>query len=157
MFRPQGVGQVWIRKRKAGAVPYDDLARRLTALAGLVDRAIMAQPNAEEIISECCRPGETPAEVARRGGRVISEYAYLHESAVELFGAAEPGSLPERIAELLMYHAETVEECLKLAFPRFWNPSAPRYGHQHCGLGVHARTLREARVALRMWIGELEC
>jgi hypothetical protein len=147
---------VWMRKRKAGEARPDDLARRLTALVALVDRAIMAQPNAEEVIAECCRPGETPADVARRGGRVVSEYAYLHENALDLIGNAGPGSLPERIAELLMYHAETVEECLKLAFPRFWNPAAQRHGHSHTGLGEPARTLREARVVLRMWIADLE-
>jgi hypothetical protein len=147
---------MWNRRRKAGVARQDDLARRLTALVALVDRAIKAQPNAEEVIAECCRAGETPADVARRGGRIVSEYAYLHESAVELLGGTGPGSVPERVAELLMYHAETVEECLKLAFPRFWNPAAVRHGHRHSGLGEHARTLRETRVVLRMWIAELE-
>lgn len=143
---------MWIRRRKA--VAQDDLAQRLRALAGLVDQAVLAQPNAEEVIAECCRPGDTPADVARRGGRVISEYASLYESACELVGAEGPGTLPGRIIELLMYHAETVEECLRLAFPRF--RCATRQGHKHSGLGVPARTLREAKVALQMWIADLE-
>ncbi|MEV4320546.1 hypothetical protein [Actinocrispum sp. NPDC049592] len=145
---------MWIRRRRAGAVGQDDLVRRLTTLAEVLDRAILAQPNAEEVINECCRPGETPADVARRGGRVISEFAYLHESVRSLFGP-QPGSLPSRIAELLLWHAETVEECLKLAFPRFWNPAAVRHGHTHRGLGEHGRTLRESRVAVQMWIDTL--
>ncbi|TCO53708.1 hypothetical protein [Actinocrispum wychmicini] len=130
-----------------------DLARRLKALVDLVDQAILAQPDAESVIADCCRPGDASAAVARRGGRIISEYAYLHESAVELLGDEGPGTLPQRVIELLMYHAETVDEALKLAFPRF--PCATWQGHQHAGLGVPARTLREARVALEMWIGEL--
>ena len=143
---------MWIRRRKATS--RDNLALRLRALAGLVDQAVLAQPNAEEVIAECCRPGDTPADVARRGGRIISEYAYLHERAVALLGDAGPGSLPCRVIELLMYHAETVEECLKLAFPRF--RCATRQGHKHSGLGEPARTLREARIALEMWIADLE-
>ncbi len=145
---------MWIRKRRAGAVGQDDLVRRLTALAELLDRAILAQPNAEEVINECCRPGETPADVARRGGRVISEFAYLHESVESLFDEVA-GSLPSRIAELLLWHAEAVEECLKLAFPRFWNPAATRHGHTHCGLGEYGRTLRESRVAVQIWLDTL--
>jgi hypothetical protein len=145
---------VWIRRRKAGAVARDDLARRLRALVHVVDQAVLAQQAAERVIAECCRPGTTSADLARRGGRVISEYAYLHENAVELFGDAGPGSLPERVIELLMYHVETVDECLKLAFPRFW--CAPSEGHRHSGLGEPARTLREAGIVLQMWIDELE-
>jgi hypothetical protein len=119
-----------------------------------VDRAVARQPDAEEAIADCCRPGDTPTEVARRAGRIISEYAYLHELAVELFGDADHGSLQRRVIDLLIYHAETVDEGLKLAFTRF--RCATRQGHKHAGLGVRARILREARVLLKMWIGELD-
>nr|CEL17305.1 hypothetical protein [Kibdelosporangium sp. MJ126-NF4] len=142
------------RKAKV-ARPDNDLARRLAALIDLVDEGIRAQPNAEETIAECCRPGAPPADVARRGGRIVSEYARLHLLAVDL--GCEPGSLQERVAELLLCHATTVESCIKLAFSKFWSPDAPRNGHSHTGLGDHARTLRDARVALRMWLEDLRC
>lgn len=130
-----------------------DLDRRLTALSDLIEQAVLIQPDAAEVIAECCRPGDMSAGLARRGGRIISEYAYLHECAVELFGDDVAGSLPHRVIELLMYHAETVDECMKLAFPRF--PCSTQQGHKHTGLGVPARTLREAKVLVEMWIGEL--
>jgi hypothetical protein len=120
----------------------------------VVERAVDRQPDAESVIADCCRPGDTPAEVARRGGRIISEYAYLHERAVALFDHEDPGSLPLRVINLLMYHAETVEEGLRLAFPRF--RCATRQGHTHAGLGVRARTLRETQVLLEMWLADLE-
>lgn len=143
---------MWSRRRHRQQ--RDDLAERLRALVDVVTLAVARQPDAELVIADCCRPGDTPAEVARRGGRIISEYAYLHERAVALFDHEEPGSLPLRVINLLMYHAETVEEGLKLAFPRF--RCATRQGHTHAGLGVGARTLREAQVLLEMWLGELE-
>ncbi|MFC0108358.1 hypothetical protein [Kibdelosporangium aridum] len=140
--------------RKARAVePPNDLANRLAALIDLVDQGIRAQPNAEETIAECCRAGTPPADVARRGGRIVSEYARLHREATDL--GCEPGSLQERVAELLLYHATTVEDCIKLAFSKFWSPNAPRHGHSHTGLGEHARTLRESRVALQMWLNDV--
>lgn len=144
------------RRRAAANRAAKDLARRLTALAAVVEHGIRLQPDAEETIAECCRPGETPTEVARRGGRIVSEYARLFRLAEDLSGTAGPGSLQVRIAELLMYHATTVEGCLKLAFSQFWSPKAQRDGHSHTGLGEPARTLREARAALRMWIADLE-
>jgi hypothetical protein len=140
--------------RKARAVePPNDLANRLAALIDLVDQGIRAQPNAEETIAECCRPGTPPADVARRGGRIVSEYARLHRDATYL--GCEPGSLQERVADLLLDHATTVEDCIKLAFSKFWSPTAARDGHSHSGLGEHARTLREARVALQMWLDDV--
>ncbi|MCE7001569.1 hypothetical protein LWC34_01740 [Kibdelosporangium philippinense] len=142
----------WRRKARAGE-SRAELAGRLAALIDLVDEGIRAQPNAEEAIAECCRAGAPPADVARRGGRIVSEYARLHQAAVDL--GCEPGSLRERVAELLLYHATTVEDCLKLAFSKFWSPNAPRHGHSHSGLGEHARTLRECRVALQMWLDDV--
>lgn len=140
--------------RKARAIePPNDLAGRLAALIDLVDQGIRAQPNAEETIAECCRPGTPPADVARRGGRIVSEYARLHRDATDL--GCVPGSLQERVAELLLYHATTVEDCIKLAFSKFWSPHAPRHGHSHTGLGEPARTLRESRVALQMWLDDV--
>jgi hypothetical protein len=130
------------------------LAGSLAALIEIVEQGVRAQPNAEETIAECCRAGEVPRDVARRGGRVISEYARLHEEATE--HSAGPGSLQNRVAELLLYHATTVEGCLKLAFSRFWGPQAQRDGHTHSGLGEPARTLRESAAALRMWLNDLE-
>jgi hypothetical protein len=142
-----------VRSRRRGE-RHGDLAERLRALVDVVGRAVARQPDAEEVIADCCRPGDTPAEVARRGGRIISEYAYLHELAVALFDHEEPGSLPLRVIDLLLYHAETVDEGLKLAFPRF--RCATRQGHSHAGLGVGARTLRETKALLEMWLGDLE-
>jgi hypothetical protein len=124
-------------------------------LIEIVEQGIRAQPNAEETIAECCRPGEIPPEVARRGGRTVSEYARLHREAVDLGGAA-PGSLQARVAELLLEHATTVDGCLKLAFSQFWIPKVQRCGHSHTGLGEPARTLREAGAALRIWLADLE-
>jgi hypothetical protein len=132
-----------------------DLARRLTALIAVVEHGIRLQPDAEETIAECCRPGETPPDVARRGGRIVSEYARLFRLAEDLSVTAGPDSLQVRVAELLMYHTTTVEGCLKLAFSQFWSPKAQRHGHSHTGLGEPARTLRETKVALLMWLAEL--
>jgi hypothetical protein len=128
--------------------------RSLTALIEIVEQGVRAQPNAEETIAECCRAGEVPLDVARRGGRIVSEYARLHREAAD--HDAGPGSLQNRVAELLMYHATTVEGCLKLAFSHFWSPKAQRDGHTHSGLGEPARTLRESGAALRLWLDDLE-
>ncbi|ONI70874.1 hypothetical protein ALI144C_50755 [Actinosynnema sp. ALI-1.44] len=143
---------MWRKAKAAG--PERDLARTLAVLITLVDQGVRAQPNAEETIAECCRPGAPPADVARRGGRIVSEYARLHLEAMDL-GCPE-GSLQQRVAELLLWHAVTVESCIRLAFSKHWSPDAQRRGHSHSGLGDHARTLRESRVALRMWLDELQ-
>lgn len=142
------------RRPRAAARARADLARSLAALIDLVDQGVREQPNAEETIAECCRAGEIPNDVARRGGRIVSEYARLHREATD--HAAGPGSLQNRVAELLMYHATTVEGCLKLAFSHFWSPKAQRHGHTHSGLGEPARTLRESGTALRLWLNDLE-
>jgi hypothetical protein len=147
---------MWRKAKAVGSGVPTDLAGCLAALIEIVEQGIRAQPNAEETIAECCRAGEIPPEVARRGGRIVSEYARLHRAAADLAAAADPGSLQARVAELLIAHASTVDECLKLAFSQFWIPKADRRGHSHTGLGEPARTLREAGVALRMWLADLE-
>jgi len=145
--------RLWRRPR---AVSRDqaELMGSLAALIEIVEQGVRAQPNAEEIIAECCRAGEVPGEVARRGGRIVSDYARLHSEATD--HDAGPGSLQNRVAELLLYHATTVEGCLKLAFSKFWSPSAQRDGHTHSGLGEPARTLRESSMALRLWLNDLQ-
>jgi hypothetical protein len=145
--------RLW-RRPRAVSRDQPDLVGSLTALIEIVEQGVRAQPNAEETIAECCRAGEVPLDVARRGGRIVSEYARLHREAADY--DAGPGSLQNRVAELLMYHATTVEGCLKLAFSHFWSPKAQRDGHTHAGLGEPARTLRESGAALRMWLNDLD-
>jgi hypothetical protein len=150
---------VWSRRRvnKAAKPVPVGLAHRLAALRAVVDLAVRLQPDAEEIIAECCRPGEPAPDLARRGGRIVSEYARLHLIAVDLQDDTGPDSLPARIADLLLQHATTVEGCLKLVFSQFWSPTAARAGHRHTGLGAEpARALRESRVLLDIWLTELK-
>ncbi|MET0135642.1 MAG: hypothetical protein ABW215_18845 [Kibdelosporangium sp.] len=146
-----------IRRRvKTARLGDPGLAHRLAALRAVVDLAVRLQPDAEEIIAECCRPGEPLPDLARRGGRIVSEYARLHLLAIDLDADAVPGSLPSRIADLLLHHASTVEGCLRLAFSQFWDPAEPRTGHRHTGLGADpARALRDSRTLLTMWLAEL--
>jgi hypothetical protein len=135
-------------------------AAQLIALRSLLEvaaRGVALQPAAEEIILACARPGDVPGQVARRGGRIASDYCRLYGWAMDLVGDAGRASLEFRVTELLHYHAEMVDMCLKLAFPRFQSPKLEQRRQALRGLGEPARTLREARAALALWIADIEC
>lgn len=133
-----------------------DELERLRSLSEVAGRVIVLQPDAEEVIAACARPGDTPAAVARRGGLLAGEFYRLHHCATELAGDAGQDSLLTRVAQLVHYHAELVDMCLKLAFPRFRTPRLESRRLALGGLGEPARTLRDARTALDMWINDLE-
>ncbi len=137
----------------------DSDAARLLALRSLLEvvtRAVALQPAAEQIIRDCAQPGEVPAQVARRGGPVASDYCRLHGWAMDLIGDAGRASLEFRVTQLLHYHAEMIDTCLKLAFPKFRSPRLEQRRLALRGLGEPARTLRDARAALALWISDLE-
>lgn len=147
-------------RRSAGvAAAKDSAAARLVALRSLLEvatRAVALQPAAEQIIGACAQPGDTPAQVARQGGRVASDYCRLHGWAMDLIGGADRASLEFRVAQLLHYHAEMIDTCLKLAFPKFRSPRLEQRRLALRGLGEPARTLRDAQAALALWISDLE-
>lgn len=153
----------WRRLRRKGAgepagVRLDpDAAEslRLRSLLAIVTRAVALQPEAEEVLAACAQPGETPSAVARRGQQVAADYGRLHGWAMDLCGNAAAESLPRRITELLHYHAELIDMALKLAFPRYRSAKLERRRLALTGLGPPAVVLREAEVALRLWIDEL--
>ena len=128
----------------------------LRSLLEVAARAVELQPAAEEIIRACAQRGDIPGEVARRGGRIASDYFRLRGWALDLIGDADRASLQCRVCELLHYHGEMVDMCLKLAFPRFPSARLEQRRRSLTGLGEPARTLREARAALAMWISDLE-
>ncbi|WP_090045556.1 hypothetical protein [Lentzea fradiae] len=137
----------------------DSTAARLFALRSLLevaDRAVELQPSAEQVIDDCARPGEVPTQVARRGSKVASDYSRLHGWALDIIGDADRGSLECRVAQLLHYHSEMVDTCIRLAFPRFRTPRLEQRRLALRGLGEPARTLRDARAALALWISDLE-
>ncbi|MCR3752178.1 hypothetical protein LX88_006172 [Lentzea californiensis] len=141
------------------AAAKDSAAARLVALRSLLEvatRAVALQPAAEQIIGACTQPGDTPAQVARQGGRVASDYCRLHGWAMDLIGDADRASLEFRVAQLLHYHAEMIDTCLKLAFPKFRSPRLEQRRLALRGLGEPARTLRDAQAALALWISDLE-
>ncbi|MET9224620.1 hypothetical protein [Lentzea sp. NPDC003310] len=147
------------RRGAAAAGATDSAAARLVALRSLLEvatRAVALQPAAEQVIDACAQPGDVPAQVARRGGRVASDFCRLHGWAVDLAGAADRASLEFRVAELLHYHAQMIDTCLKLAFPKFRSPRLEQRRLALCGLGEPARTLRDAQAALALWIADLE-
>ena len=134
-------------------------AARLVALRSLLEvatHAVALQPAAEQIIDACAQPGDVPAQVARRGGRVASDYCRLHGWALDLIGDADRASLEFRVAQLLHYHAQMIDTCLKLAFPKFRSPRLEQRRLALHGLGEPARTLQDARAALALWISDLE-
>ncbi|MFD9702426.1 hypothetical protein [Lentzea sp. NPDC059081] len=137
----------------------ESAAARLLALRSLLEvatRAVALQPAAEQIIGACAQPGEVPARVARQGGRVASDYCRLHGWALDLIGDADRASLEFRVAQLLHYHSDMIDTCLKLAFPRFRSPRLEQRRLALRGLGEPARTLRDAQAALALWIHDLE-
>ncbi|MGW6442838.1 hypothetical protein [Lentzea sp. NPDC055074] len=141
------------------AAATDSAAARLVALRSLLEvatRAVALQPTAEQIIGACAQPGDTPAQVARQGGRVASDYYRLHGWAMDLIGDADRASLEFRVTQLLHYHAGMIDTCLKLAFPKFRSPRLEQRRLALRGLGEPARTLRDARAALGLWISDLE-
>ncbi|MDX8031418.1 hypothetical protein SK803_14420 [Lentzea sp. BCCO 10_0856] len=141
------------------AAAKDPAAARLVALQSLLEvatPAVTLQPAAERIIDACAQPGDVPAQVARRGGRIASGYCQLHGWALDLIGDADRASLEFRVTQLLHYHAEMIDTCLKLAFPKFRSPRLEQRRLALRGLGEPARTLRDARAALALWISDLE-
>ncbi|MDX3659782.1 hypothetical protein PV646_20980 [Streptomyces sp. ID05-26A] len=137
----------------------DSAAARLIALRSLLEvttRAVALQPTAEQIIDACARPGEVPAHLAPQGGRVASDYCRLHGWALDLIGDADRASLEFRVTQLLHYHSEMIDTCLKLAFPKFRSPRLEQRRLALRGLGEPASTLRDARAALALWISDLE-
>lgn len=137
----------------------DSAAARLLALRSLLEvatRAVALQPAAERVIGACALPGEVPSQVARQGGRVASDYCRLHGWALDLVGDVDRASLEFRVTQLLHYHAEMIDTCLKLAFPKFRSPRLEQRRLALRGLGEPARTLRDARTALALWISDLE-
>ncbi|MET8763364.1 hypothetical protein [Lentzea sp. NPDC004782] len=137
----------------------DSAAARLVALRSLLEVttcAVALQPAAEQIIRACALPGDVPAQVARRGGPVASDYCRLHGWAMDLIGDADRESLEFRVTELLHYHAQMIDTCLKLAFPKFRSPRLEQRRLALRGLGEPARTLRDAQAALALWIADLE-
>lgn len=148
-----------IRGRRQPPSPDVAAAERLAVLRSLLEvttRAVALQPAAEQVIDACALPGDVPALVARRGGEVVSGYCRLHGWAVDLVGDADRASLEFRVTQLLHYHAEMIDACLKLAFPKFLSPRLERRRLALNGLGEPARTLRDARTALALWISDLE-
>ncbi|MDX8141712.1 hypothetical protein SK854_06300 [Lentzea sp. BCCO 10_0061] len=141
------------------AAAKDSTAARLVALRSLLEvatRAVALQPAAEQIIGACAQPGDVPTQVARRGGRIASDYCRLHGWALDLIGDADLTSLEFRLTQLLHYHAEMIDTCLKLAFPRFRSPRLEQRRLALHGLGEPARTLQDARAVLALWISDLE-
>ena len=137
----------------------DSSAAQLMALRSLLEvatRAVALQPAAEEIILACAQHGDVPQRVARQGARIASDYFRLHGWALDLLGDADRASLQFRVTELLHYHAEMIDMCLKLAFPKYPSAKLERRRQSLCGLGEPARTLREARAALALWISDIE-
>jgi hypothetical protein len=137
----------------------DSAAARLVALESLLEvatHAVALQPAAEQIIDACAQPGNVPTQVARQGGRIASDYCRLHGWALDLIGDADSASLEFRVAQLLHYHAQMIDTCLKLAFPKFRSPRLEQRRLALRGLGEPARTLRDARTALALWISDLE-
>jgi hypothetical protein len=134
-------------------------AARLVALRSLLEVATCAvalQPAAEQIILACAEPGDVPAQVAREGGPIVSGYCRLHGWALDIIGDADRASLEFRVTELLHYHAEMIDTCLKLAFPKCRSPRLEQRRLELRGLGEPARTLRDAQAALALWISDLE-
>lgn len=144
------------RRRTGRARGAEPPLERLRSLAQIAGRVIELQPDAEDVIVACSYPGDTPAAVARRGGQIARELYQLHGRATELAGDFDPDSLLTRVAQLVHYHAELVDMCLKLAFPKCRTARLESRRLALGGLGESARTLRDARAALDMWINELE-
>lgn len=138
------------------AVAPAELADSLRSLADLAARVIDRQAAAEEIIAACSRPGDTPPEVARRGGRLAGELYRLHGRAVRLTAGAEHGCLQVRVEQLIHYHAQLLDVCLKLAFPKYRTPALERRRLALRELGDPAQTLRDAHTMLHLWLADLE-
>ena len=149
-------GGKWRGRRGHGADAGPGEQRiRLLGLLDTVSRAVDLQSAAEEVIAACAEPGETPAVVARRGGRIAAEYCRLHGWAADLARGSDPQSLPARVVQLINYHATMLDMCLKLAFPMIDTPNLERRRCALDGFGEPARTLRETRVLLVLWLNEL--
>lgn len=133
-----------------------ELAESLRSLADIAARVIDRQAAAEEIIAACARPGDTPPEVARRGGRLAGELYRLHNRAVRLAAGTERGSLHVRVEQLIHYHAQLLDVCLKLAFPKYRTPALERRRLALRDLGDPAQTLRDAHTVLHLWLADLE-
>ncbi|HJP75550.1 MAG TPA: hypothetical protein VJ914_14870 [Pseudonocardiaceae bacterium] len=130
-------------------------ALRLRSLLAVVLRAVALQPEADEVLAACAAPSETSSVIARRGQRVAADYCRLYGWAMDLCGNDPVDSLPHRITQLLHYHAELIDVALKLAFPRYRSAELERRRMALTGLGEPAQVLRDAEVALRLWIDEL--
>lgn len=126
---------------------------RLGSLLQVVLRAVELQAEADTVIAECARPGETSYEAARRGRRVAGEYGRLSGWAADL-GDTDP--LSRRIGELLRCHLYLLDLALKLAFPKYRTENLERRRLEMTGLGGPAQALRDTEVVLRMRIAELE-
>lgn len=144
------------RRAVAARTQFDEQRQRLSRLLDVVASAIELQPDAEEVIAACARPGDTPSSVARRGGRIAYAYVRLHGRAAELSATAGPDSVPARATQLISYHAAMVDLCLKLAFPNVISCRLDTRRRMLDGLGEPAALLRDLRVLLSMWLHELD-
>ena len=147
-------------RRASGALrKADSSAAQLMALRSLLEiaaRAVALQPEAEEVIRSCAQRGDVPRQVARRASRIAVDYFRLHGWAMDLTRGADRASLQFRVAELVHYHAKMVDMCLRLAFPNVPSAKLEQRRQSVDGLGESARTLREARIALALWISEID-
>ncbi len=146
----------WRAGRPVAANPAAEQRIRLLGLLDTVTRAVDLQRAAEGVIVACAAPGETAAAVARHGGRIAAEYYRLYGWAADLARGAEPDSVPARAVELIHYHAQLLDVCLKLAFPRVDTPNLEHRREEMDGFGEPARVLRETRVLLLLWLNELD-
>lgn len=124
-------------------------------MLAVVLHAVALQPEADEVLAACAAPSETSSVIARRGQRVAADYGRLHGWAMDLCRDDPADSLQHRITQLLHYHAEIIDVALKLAFPRYYSAELERRRMALTGLGPPAEVLRDAEVALRLWIEEL--
>jgi hypothetical protein len=123
------------------------------AMVEVLELAVDLQGAAERIIRACAQPGETPAWVAREGGRVAREYYLLHARLGALDTHEVPYPVQRRGAELLSYHMRLLDACLNLAFPKYRSPKLESRRMQLGGLGPPAEELRILRDELyrQLW------
>ena len=148
----------WGGRAAAAGLPVDPAAAvllRLMAVWEVAARAVELQDRADEVITACSLPGETPGAVARRGRVVAGEYGRMSGWADDLADGAAADSMPGRVAGLVRYHLAMVDLGLKLAFPRYRTENSERLRMGLSGLGEPAGALREIEVALRRRIEKL--
>jgi hypothetical protein len=148
----------WRGRTAAAGSPVDPATAdllRLTAVWQVAARAVELRDRADEVITSCSLPGETPGAVARRGCVVAGEYGRLSGWADDLAAGSAADSVPGRVAGLVRYHLVMVDLALKLAFPRYRTEKSERLRMGLSGLGEPAEALREVEVVLRRRIEEL--